>query len=90
MVQGESNSCIIAAQESFSVLVNPVVDIFSNDIDNVFSEQDPITVTGVNALDYAFWVNGVVFQSLSNDNTLTDPALPTVDTVLFKSFCKWL
>ena len=83
MVQGESNSCIIAAQESFSVLVNPVVDIFSNDIDNVLCEQDPITVTGVNALDYAFWVNGVVFQSLSNDNTLTDPALPVgVDTVI--------
>ena len=64
-------------------MVNPVVDIFSNDIDNVLCEQDPITFTGVNALDYAFWVNGVVFQSLSNDNTLTDPALPVgVDTVI--------
>lgn len=75
-VQGESNSCIISDQASFNVLVNPIVDLFSNDIDNILCEQDPITITGVNASEYAFWVNGVVFQSLSNDNTLSNPTLP--------------
>ena len=76
MVQGESNSCIISDQESFNVLVNPIVDLFSNDIDNVLCEQDPVTITGVNASEYAFWVNGAVFQPLSNDNTLSNPTLP--------------
>ena len=56
--------------------MNPIVDLFSNDIDNVLCEQDPVTITGVNASEYAFWVNGAVFQPLSNDNTLSNPTRP--------------
>ena len=86
-VQGESNTCVITAQESFSVLVNPVVNLFSNDVDNILCEQDPITITGVNASNYAFWVNGSVYQALSNDNTLTNPTLPVgVDTIIVQGF----
>ena len=86
-VAGESNSCIINALQTFTVLVNPVVDIFSNDIDNILCDQDPITVTGVNASSYAFWVNGTLFQALSSNNVLNNPALPIgVDTILVQGF----
>ena len=82
-VIGESNTCLINSQQAISVLTNPVVDIFSDDIDNIICEQEAITITGVNATDYVFWVNGEVFQSLSNDNTLSDPTLPIgIDTIV--------
>ena len=37
----------------------------------------------MNASEYAFWVNGAVFKTLSNDNTLSNPTLPVgSDTIV--------
>jgi len=86
-VIGESNTCLTSNQQTLNVLNNPVVDIFSDDIDNVICEQEAFTVTGVNASEYVFWMNGEVFQSLSNDNTLSNPTLPIgINTIVVQGF----
>lgn len=58
-VQGESNTCIVSQNLSFTVLPIPSVSLFSNDIDNILCEGQPITFTGANASQYELFINGI-------------------------------
>ncbi len=74
-VQGESNTCIIDASETFTVLNNPVVNFFSSDLDNTICDGDAIEFTGANAGSYEFYVNGTSVQGPSVLTTLSNPSL---------------
>lgn len=81
-VNGVSNGCLVSQNQTFTVLINPVVDLFSNDVDNIICEGDPITFTGANASTYEFFVDGISVQAPSTDFTLDNPAIaPGAHTV---------
>jgi len=75
-VDGISNSCLVSQQQTFTVLVNPTVNLFSNDTDNTICDGDPITFTGTNASQYEFFINGVSVQGPSTTTTLVNPSIP--------------
>lgn len=75
-VEGESNGCIVSQDQTFTVLVNPIVDLFSDDIDNVICDGEPITFTGANAATYEFFINGASVQGPSTTSTLVNPTIP--------------
>jgi alpha-tubulin suppressor-like RCC1 family protein len=84
-VNGVSNTCTVSQSQTFTVLINPIVQLFSNDADNIICEGDPIIFTGSNAANYEFFVDGISVQGPSSDFTLNNPAIaagPHVVTVV--------
>lgn len=82
-VQGVSNTCLVSQSQTFTVLINPIVDLISNDADNIICEGDPIIFTGSNASSYEFFVDGASVQGPSTDFTLNNPAFaPGPHTVI--------
>ena len=74
-VNGVSNTCLVSQNQTFTVLINPVVDLFSNDIDSIICEGEAIVFTGANASTYEFFVDGLSVQGPSTDFTLDNPSL---------------
>lgn len=74
-VVGESNNCTVSAQQTFTVLNVPNVQLFSNDTDNTICQSGSITFTGANASQYQFFVNGTSVQGPGTTNTLSNPSL---------------
>ncbi|MDC0257799.1 T9SS type A sorting domain-containing protein, partial [Crocinitomicaceae bacterium] len=74
-VDGISNTCLVSQSQTFTVLINPVVDLFSSDIDNIICEGDPIVFTGANASTYEFFIDGTSVQGPSTDFTLVNPTI---------------
>ena len=73
-VQGESNSCIIDQQLTFTVLPVPSVNVFSDDPDNTICEGEIITFTGSNASQYELFINDVS-QGLAQGSPTFTPVL---------------
>lgn len=74
LLEGESNTCIVSESDNFVVLTNPVVGLFSSDLDNIICDGNPITLTAANAGTYEFYVNGLSVQGPSVLTSLIDPA----------------
>lgn len=74
-VTGESNGCYVSDQVVFTVLPNPSVSLFSDDIDNTICDGDPITLTGTNAVQYELFVNGISQGPAQASPTFTNPTL---------------
>jgi len=74
-VEGISNSCSVSQSQTFTVLINPIVNLFSSDVDNIICEGDPIVFTGSNASTYEFLVDGATVQGPSTDFTLNNPTI---------------
>jgi alpha-tubulin suppressor-like RCC1 family protein len=75
-VMGESNTCYLGQQQTFTVLTVPNVQLFTSDIDNTICEGGNISFTAANAAQYEFFVDGVSYQGPSSNNSLVNPALP--------------
>lgn len=74
-VNGESNTCVVSAVNTFSVLAKPNAGIISDDADNIICDGESITFTGSNATQYEFFVNNTSVQGPVTNSLLVDPAL---------------
>ena len=74
-VEGELNTCTVSQSQSFTILSNPSVSFFSNDVDNTICDGDGIVFTGANAANYEFFVNTLSSQGPSATSILTNPGL---------------
>ncbi len=76
-VVGESNGCTVSANNTFSVLSVPNVNMTSNNATNIICDGDAISFTGSNAADYEFFVNNVSVQGPSTNSVLSNPTFTT-------------
>jgi alpha-tubulin suppressor-like RCC1 family protein len=74
-VIGSIGTCSNNAQQQFTVLSNPIINLFSNNGTNALCDGDLITLTASGAANYTFFVNGANVQGPSAANTLVNPLL---------------
>lgn len=74
-VKGESNTCVVSASNTFTVLTNPNVSLISNNDDNIICDGEAINFTGANAAQYEFFVNNTSVQGPAINSALSNPAL---------------
>ncbi len=74
-LDGESNTCIVSESDNFTVLNNPIVNFFSNDLDNTICAGGAIQFVAANAGTYEFFVGGTSVQGPSVVTSLINPTL---------------
>lgn len=81
-VSGESNTCIVSQNISFTVLPSPSVSLFSNDPNNSICEGENIVFTAANANQYELFINGAS-QGAPQNSTIFTPTLPNGNASVF-------